>query len=116
MTLSSLEAEFVAMSEAAKEVKFVYQVLMSMEINVELPIVVRVDNIGAIFMGENVHVSSRSKHVDVRYHFVREFVYDDFIKIIFVCSGDNDADIFTENLSCDLYEKHSRKLVSAKSV
>ena len=43
--LSSNEAEFMAMSEAAKEVKFVYQVLKSMGIPVRLPIIIQVDNI-----------------------------------------------------------------------
>jgi hypothetical protein len=43
----------------------------------------RVDNVGAIFMAENVTMSTRRRHVDVRYHFVREFVEDGFIKIIF---------------------------------
>ena len=115
VTLSSSEAEFVALSEAAKEVKFVYQVLQSMGVKVRLPIVVRVDNIGAIFIGSNVTVSQRSKHIDVRYHFVREFVHDGFIKIIFVRTRDNDADIFTKNLSGELHERHSVKIVENKN-
>ena len=57
VTLSSSEAEFVALSEAAKEVKFVYQLMMSISLKVRLPIVIRVDNIGAIFMSRNVAVS-----------------------------------------------------------
>ena len=84
VTLSSSEAEFVALSEAAKEIKFIVQVMLSIGIEVELPVIVRVDNVGAIFMAENVSTSPRTKHVDVRYHFVREFVEDGFIKIIFV--------------------------------
>ena len=83
VALSSSEAEYVALSEAAKEVKFIYQVLQSMGVKVKLPIVVRVDNIGAIFMAENVAVSQRTKHVDVRYRFVQEFVMDGFLKIIY---------------------------------
>jgi hypothetical protein len=54
-----------------------------MGIKVKLRIIVRVDNIGAIFMTENVSASSQTKHVDVKYHFVREYVEDGFIKIIF---------------------------------
>ncbi len=46
VTLSSSEAEYVALSEAAKEIKFVYQVLLSMGVRVETPTVVR----GAIFI------------------------------------------------------------------
>ena len=57
ITLSSLEAEYVALSEAAKEIKFVYQLLLSIGIKVKLPIIVRVDNIRAIFMSENTSTS-----------------------------------------------------------
>jgi hypothetical protein len=114
VALSSSEAEYVALSEAAKEVKFIYQVLRSMGVKVKLPIVIRVDNIGAIFMAENVAVSQRTKHIDVRYRFVQEFVMDGFLKIIFVRTGDNDADIFTKNLSGDLHEKHRDKMVISK--
>ena len=67
VTLSSSEAECVALSEAAKEIKFVHQSLTGVGIKVALPIIVRVDNLGAIFMSENVSVSQRTKHVDIRY-------------------------------------------------
>ena len=70
VTLSSTEAEYISLSETAKEVKFVYQVLNSMGISVKLPITIRVDNVGAIFMAENPGISQRTKHVDVRLTFV----------------------------------------------
>jgi hypothetical protein len=111
VTLSSSEAEFVALSEAAKEIKFVAQILMSMGIPVKLPIVVRVDNIGAIFMAENVTTSTRTRHVDVRYHFVREFVEDGFIRIIFVRTTENKADIFTKNVTGELYDTHTKSFL-----
>jgi hypothetical protein len=65
VTLSSSKAKFVALSEAAKEVKFVFQVLRSMGVKVNLPIIVHVDNVGAIFIGRNVTVSQQSKHIDI---------------------------------------------------
>ena len=65
--LSSSEAEYVALLEAAKEIKFVYQLLLSIGIQVRLPIVVRVDNVGAIFMSENTSTSGQTKHIDIRY-------------------------------------------------
>ena len=111
VTLSSSEAEFVSLSKTAKEVSFIYQVMMSMGIELKLPIVIRVDNIGAIFMSENVAISNRTKHVDVRYHFVREFVQDGFIKVIFVKSEENDADLFNKNLGSELHWKHANKLL-----
>jgi len=65
ITLSLSKAKYVALLEAAKEVKFVMQVMMSMGILVKLPIIVRVDNVGAIFMSENVTTSQRTKHMDI---------------------------------------------------
>ena len=114
VTLSSSEAEYVALSEAAKEVKFAYQLLVSMDMKVKLPVVDHVDNLGAVFMSENVSVSQRTKYVDIRYRFVQEFVLDRFIKVIFVRTEDNDSDIFTKNLGGDLHERHSKKMIVGK--
>ncbi len=110
VTLSSSEAEFVALSEVANKIKFIIQVLLSIGIEVELPIIVHVDNVGAIFMAENVSTSTRTKHVDVCYHFVREFIEEGFIRIIFVRTKDNKADIFTKNVVGDLFDKHNEDL------
>jgi hypothetical protein len=114
VTLSSAEAEFVALSEAAKEIKFVVMILESLDIRVKLPIVVRVDNVGAIFMSENVSTSSRTRHVDIRYHYVREFVEDGFIKIIFVKSEENLSDGFTKNITGTLYDAHTREFMAER--
>jgi hypothetical protein len=52
--LTSSEAEYVAMSEAAKEIKFIYYLLREIGIEVNLPITVKTDNVGAMFMAQNV--------------------------------------------------------------
>jgi len=49
-----------------------------------LPMVVHVDNVGAIFIAKNVTMSQCTKHMDECYHYIREFIEDGFIKIIFV--------------------------------
>ena len=114
VTLSTSEAELVACSEVVKEVKFILQVLESMKFKVKLPITVLVDNIGAIFMTENVTTSDRTKHIDVRYHFVREYVEEGIVKIIFVRSAENDADLWTKNVTGELYDTHSKKILWKK--
>ena len=68
VVLSTTEAEYVAISEAVKEIKFMYQLLESMDVKVPLPIKVTVDNIGAIWLVNNSGVSERRKHVDTRAH------------------------------------------------
>jgi hypothetical protein len=111
VTLSSTEAEHFAISEVAKEVLFIKQLLDTIGIEVKLPIIVRVDNVGAIFLGNNFSVGQRTKHIDIRAHFVREYIEDDILKLVFIRSEDNDADIFTKNTTEDLFNKHTNKMV-----
>jgi hypothetical protein len=99
------------LSEAVKEIKLVVNLLESMKIKVNYPIKCRVDNIGAIFMSQNVTASSRAKHIDIRTKFVREYVEYGKIKIVFLRSGDNDSDIKIKNVQGDLHDKHSKKLI-----
>jgi hypothetical protein len=115
VTLSSSEAEYFALSEAAKEIKFVYMILQSMGIQIKTPIKVRVDNVGAIYMSGMNTTSNRTKHIDIRYHFVREYVEDKFIDIVYVRTKENDADIFTKNVDGTTYEEHAYKFITKKS-
>jgi hypothetical protein len=114
VALSSAEDEYYALSEAAKEVKFVVQILETLKIKAQMPIIVQVDNIGAIFMAENNSATSRTRHVDGQYHFIREFVEDNFNKIIFVKTEENKADIFTKNISSDVYDRHMKSFITSK--
>ena len=111
VALSSSEAEIVALSEAAKEIKFIAQLLITMGVKVKLPIICRVDNIGAIFMAENVTTTSRAKHLDLRTRYVTEFIEDGFIKIIFVKTAENLSDWFTKNVSSQIYDDHKEKYI-----
>jgi hypothetical protein len=114
VALSSSEAEYYAMAEAAKEIKFVVMMLKDIGIEVDYPIIVNVDNIGAIFMSENASATNRTRHVDARYHYVREFVDEGFLKIIFVKSKENKADIFTKNVNGETYEFHLESYLTKK--
>ena len=66
ITLSSSDVKWISLSEAVKEIIIVLQLLEAMKIKVELPVIVRMDNIGAIFMGTNATTTSSTKHVDIR--------------------------------------------------
>ena len=116
VALSSSEAEFVAASEAVKDILFVVQVLESLNIAVEKPVTVRVDNMGAIFMSGNNSSSARTRHVDTRWHFVRELVEDKVIEVVFVRSKDNKSDMYTKNLNGELFDNHVGDMVWDKSL
>jgi ketol-acid reductoisomerase len=107
VTLSSTEAEYVAMSETVKEVKFIYYLLRDIGIEVKLPIIVKTDNVGAMFMAQNSSSGVRTRHVDTRYHFVRHGI----IKIEFIKSIENQSDIFTKNVTQEIYERYVEKFL-----
>ena len=65
IVISTAEAEYVAISKVVTTLKFIVMVLQSMEIEVELPITVYFDNIGAIFLVNNHTTSNHTKHVDI---------------------------------------------------
>lgn len=108
-TLSSCEAEYYAMSETAQEVLYVKSVLEFLACKVKLPIVIKVDNQGAIFLANN-ESSTRTKHIDVRYHFVRDLVEAEVIKFEYVKTEENRADPNTKNVTTDLFKTHTGKL------
>ena len=66
VVISTTEAEYVAVSEVVREIKFLYQLLVYMGIKVPFLIKIKVDNVGAISLGNNSGVSERTKHVDTR--------------------------------------------------
>jgi hypothetical protein len=72
VSLSLTEAEYYATSEAAKEIKFIVQVIKSIGQKVINPISVHMDIVGAIFVAENASATTHTCHIDTRCHFVRE--------------------------------------------
>ena len=85
--------------------------LRNMEIKVPLPIKVQVDNVGAIWLANNSSLSERTKHVDLRAHFVRDMIKDQVIEINFVKSAENDSDIITKNQQGQQYMYAKSKLL-----
>ena len=71
-----------------------------MNIEVELPITVYVVNVGAIWLSNHRTTSDRTKHIDIRTSFVKEYQEDGKIIIRFVKSEDNEANIHKK------YHKH----------
>ena len=115
VVLSTTEAEYMALSEVVKELKFIVQLLQTMNIEVKLPITVYVDNAGAIWPSNNRTTSDRTKHIDIRTAFVKEYQENGKIIIKFVKSEENEADIFTKNTTNVIFSNHQKKLVWDKA-
>jgi hypothetical protein len=104
VTLSSSKAKYVAISQAVKEIKFIYYLLREIGIKINLPIMVKTDNVGAMFMAQNASSGVRTRHIDTRYHYVRENLEEGTIIIEFVKSIENESDIFSKDVSQEIYE------------
>jgi hypothetical protein len=82
VTLSIIKAEYVAISDAVKEIKFIYYLLREIGIEVNLPTKVKTDNVGAMFMAQNASSVIRTRHIDTRYHYVRDNLEEGIINIV----------------------------------
>ena len=97
VTLSTTEAEYVAITELLKELLFVREVWRFMLPEAGMPCIpVFEDNQGAIQIAINPIINSNSKHIDVRYHFVRERVEQREFSITYVPSKYQHADFLTK--------------------
>ena len=112
-TLSSTEAESVPLSET--EILFLRMIIEFLGQSVEYLFKMYCNNVGPIYHSSNEKISKRTKHADTRTHFVRRYVEDGLIKIIFVRTEENDADIFTKNNSLSTYKKHTEKFMIQNS-
>ena len=82
-----------------------------MHIQVKLPINIFCDNVGAIQMVRNNASGTGTRHINVRYHFVRDLL-GEIIKLYYMKSEHNEAGILTKNPNTAEYERHAPKLIS----
>ena len=56
------------------------------------------DNQGSIFIASNPVTERRSKHIDIRYHYIREVISWRYAQVFFINGDNNPVDMFTKNL------------------
>ena len=106
VTLSVTEAESGAGVTTAQDMMFTYRLLNSMGLKVELPMLLEMDNKGAVDLANNYSVGGRTRHVDVRFFYLRELKEEGLMVIRHVPGIENDADIFTKNVDAQTFERH----------
>lgn len=112
VALSSSEAEYVAAATATREVIWLRGLLKEVGMEQDAPTELRVDNQTAIaIVNSPTKQSDRTKHIDVRHHFVRDAVTDNVIKPSWVRTEDQEADIFTKGLGTVLFLKFRMKVM-----
>jgi hypothetical protein len=86
-----------------------YFLLQDIGIKVDLLIMVKTDNIGALFSVANSSTGVRRRHVDTQYRFICENVEGGIVKVKSVKSNDNNSDTSTKDVNHNIYEKHAKK-------
>jgi hypothetical protein len=115
VALSSTEAEYMAISEVTKEIMWLRSILAELHISVVTPTVIYVDNQSAIKISENDISHARTKHIDIRHHFIRDTINSGVIKLQWISTNDQLADIFTKALPIPRYTSIRDRLVSKRA-
>ncbi len=95
---SSMEAEYMAASAAASEVAWLRTLLTELGFPPTQPTPLYVDNNSAIASAHAKTSHARTKHIDIHYHFIRERITSNEVKVTHCASEDNFADILTKAL------------------
>ena len=109
VSLSTAEAEYIAAGSSCSKLVWMKQMLK--EYNVEQDVMtLYCDNLSAINISKNPVQHSRTKHIDIRHHYIRDLVDDKVITLKHVDTEEQIADIFTKALDANQFEKLRGKL------
>ncbi|KAK2440388.1 putative mitochondrial protein [Trifolium repens] len=103
VALSSCEAEYIAGAYAACQAVWINSVLRELQIDVKKPITLQIDNQSAINLAKNPVLHGRSKHIEARFHFLREQVNQNLIEVVHCATGSQIADAMTKSLKIDRF-------------
>jgi hypothetical protein len=103
VTLSTTEAEFVAAASSACQAVWLRNVLSHLGCNQKNGSVILCDNSSSIKLSKNPVMHGRCKHIDVRYHFLRDLTRDNVIELRHCSSQDQLADVLTKPLKLESY-------------
>jgi hypothetical protein len=102
--LSTAEAEYMASADATRQAVWLRLLLEDLGHGLDGPLTILNDNNAAILLSKNPVQHDRSKHIDIRHHFLREKVLDNTVELSHVATHDNLADALTKPLSHELFE------------
>ena len=112
VALSSAEAELMALVEVTKEVAWLSMLLGELHYKVKRPSLIFVDNRSTINMAQNISEHDRSKHIRIRYNYIKDEIDSGEIKLEWVSTDKQMADIFTKALQGQLFVSMRNRLLS----
>jgi len=111
VSTSTAESEYYGIHECAQQCLWYRNVFKELNLGNEC-ITINSDNQAAIYNGENETINPKSKHIDLRYHSIREMIKNKQIKLQHIKSNENLADGFTKYLNTNLLNKFRESILS----
>jgi hypothetical protein len=107
VALSVTESELISGTECAQDMMYTLQIVKSMGLKVELPMILEIDNKGMVVdISNNWSVGGRTRHMNTRYYFLRELKEAGLMRVIWRSGYDMPSDMLTKNLARSFFEKH----------
>jgi hypothetical protein len=106
VSLSSTEAEYICLSDAAREAIWLRNLYAEIGFPQEEPTLIYGDNQSALAIADNPRYHKRTKHFDIKHHFIRDQVQNGTINIEYLSTKQMTADIFTKALSQQVHKLH----------
>lgn len=98
ISLSTMEAEYIALTHAAKEAIWLKNLISELFGSITTPILILADNQSAIALAKDDRFHAHTKHIDIRYHFICYIIEEGNIRLTYCPTEDMTADIFTKAL------------------
>lgn len=106
VALSSTEAELAALCVAACHVMWLTRLLQDLWCESNEPVIMYEDNQSAMKVSEESKDYGRLKHVDVKLHFLRDLIKRNQVRLQFIPSSDQPADMMTKGLPTSTFQRH----------
>ena len=104
VALSTSEAEYIALTSAAQEAVWLCQLISELEQQKKKKMIIYEDNQSTICLSKNPQFHERSKHIAIRYHYIRDQVKDGVVDIRYCNTEEILADMFTKGLSGEKFQ------------
>ncbi|KAF8670346.1 cytochrome p450, partial [Rhizoctonia solani] len=110
VALSTMEAEYMALSHACTQALWMQQFFKELYLYADAPTLILSDNLAALTLSVESQFHGRSKHIDIRHHFMRNIIEKRKVTTLYVPSNENLADAFTKALPAPQFRQSLAKL------
>ena len=111
VALSVTEAELSAAVSCVQDMMFVKSIFEALNLRIRTPMILEIDNKGGVDYINGWSVGGRMRHVQTKFHYLRELKELGIINVHWISTKENSADVLTKNLAGPVFNKHIRSIV-----